>query len=258
MMKWKTFVVGYALALALLLFAQHRPQQTTSATFAHIVDLTHGISSSRAAAASSQALLPQPVSATVSYPQRRTTAIHFPTRLQAPAHYAPGLWTVAQIPPQRLFAPLAVIDVHGQARQNADYQLTVTDIANWEQAHGQIPLGAVVVVRTGWGSRWPSAREYRNRDDHGVSHFPGFSLQAVRFLVQGRKVVGLGTDTASIDPGNVSDSPASDYALSHSVYQIDNLANLAQAPQTGGLALVAPAKLQGRSQAPTRVLALAK
>ncbi|HEU5337530.1 MAG TPA: hypothetical protein VFU27_16295, partial [Terriglobales bacterium] len=86
----------------------------------------------------------------------------------------------------------------------------------------------------------------------------GFSLQAVQFLVQGRKAVGLGIDTAGIDPGDLPHSPAAKYALSHSVYQIDNLANLAQAPETGGLALVAPAKLQDRSQAPTRVLALAK
>jgi kynurenine formamidase len=134
----------------------------------------------------------------------------------------------------------------------------VTDIAKWEHTHGQIPLGAVVMARTGWAARWPSARAYRNPDDHGVSHFPGFSLQAVSFLVQGRKVVGLGIDTPSIDPGDAPNPAAADYALSHSVYQIDNLANLAQAPETGGLALVAPAKLQDRSQAPTRVLALAK
>ncbi len=62
MMKWKTFVVGYALALALLLFAQHRPEQRPPATFTQIIDLTHGMSSTRAAAVSSHALLPQPVS----------------------------------------------------------------------------------------------------------------------------------------------------------------------------------------------------
>lgn len=256
MMKWKTFVVGYALALALLLFAQHPPEQRTPATFTQIVDLTHSMGSAPAAAESSHALLPQPVS--LSYSAAPARATHFPTRLQAPARYAPGLWTVAQIPPQRLFAPLAVIDVHSQALQNPDYQLTVTDISKWEQAHGQIPLGAVVIVRTGWAARWSSPRAYRNLDDRGVPHFPGFSLQVVQFLVQGRQVVGLGTDAASIDPGDVTDSPATEYALSHSVYQIDNLANLAQAPETGGLALVAPAKLQGRSQAPARVLALAK
>jgi len=262
MMKWKTFVVGYALALALLLFAQHRPEQSQqSSTFSRIVDLTHSISGSRASLPpSSQILLPRPVSAVIRNGNTGSAESRFATRLEAPANYAPSLWTVAQIPPERLFAPLAVIDVRAQARRNPDYQLSVTDIAEWEKVHGQVPLGAVVMARTGWDTRWNSRRAYRNDDSRGVPHFPGFSLQAVRFLVEGRNVVGLGIDTASVNSGDVSNlpSPVRNYALSHSVYQVANIANLGQAPETGGLVLVAPAKLQDSSQAPVRVLALAR
>lgn len=262
MMKWKTFVIGYALALALLLFAQRRPgTPQPPSTFAHIVDLTHSISGVRAPLSpASQTLVPQPISAVVRYSNSGTAASHFATRLEAPAHYAPGLWTVAQIPPERLFAPLAVIDVRSQAARNPDYQLSVTDIAAWEKIHGQIPQGAVVMARTGWGTRWSSPRAYRNSDNRGVPHFPGFSLQAVRFLVEGRNAVGLGIDTPSVNSGDLSNSssPVRNYALSHSVYQIANVANLGQAPQTEGLVLVAPAKMQDSSQAPVRVLALAR
>ncbi|HKU21914.1 MAG TPA: cyclase family protein [Terriglobales bacterium] len=262
MMKWKTFVIGYALALALLLFAQHRPEQSRqSSTFAHIVDLTHSISaSSTPRSPASQTLLPRPISAVVRYGSRGKAATKFATRLEAPAHYAPALWSVAQIPPERLFAPLAVIDVRAQVRRNQDYQLTVTDIAEWERIHGQIPQGAVVMARTGWDTRWASPGSYRNNDGGGVPHFPGFSLQAARFLVEGRNVVGLGIDTASISSGDTSNSFSTvrNYTLSHSVYQIANVANLGQAPPSGGLVLVAPAKLQDSSQAPARVLALAR
>ncbi len=259
MMKWKTFVIGYALALALLLFAQHRPERPTqTGSFAHIVDLTQGISRGKTTVSQvSHGVMPQPISAVVRYGSDRTSDEHFPTRLQAPARYAPGLWTVDQIPPERLFAPLAVIDVRAQVRHKPGYQLSVADIANWEQAHGQIPQGAVVMVHTGW-AHWDSPREYRNDDRHGAPHFPGFSVQAVKFLVQGREVVGLGIDTASLDSGDASNSAASNYCLSHSVYQIENIANLGKAPEAGGLALVAPAKLQGSSSAPVRVLALAR
>ncbi|HSB77000.1 MAG TPA: cyclase family protein [Terriglobales bacterium] len=259
MMKWKTFVIGYALALALLLFAQHRPQQAQPGTFAHIVDLTHDITSGPAPHAGGQNPVPQPVAAVLRHGSRNAAG-RFSTRLEAPANYAPELWTVAQIPPERLFAPLAVIDVRPQTRRSPDYQLTVTDIANWEQAHGQIPQGAVVMARTGWAERWNSPRLYRNADIHGAPHFPGFSLQAARFLVQGRHAVGLGIDTASVDGGDASgfSSPVRDFVLSHSVYRIANIANLAQAPETGGLVLVAPAKLQNSPQAPVRVLALAR
>lgn len=263
MMKWKTFVIGYALALGLLLFAQHRPEQAPQpATFAHIVDLTHSIHRGTATApqiSQSLTLRPKPVAAVTRYGNTQANpALRFPTLLDAPAHLASSLWTVDQIPPERLFAPLAVIDVHLQASRNFDYQLTVTDIAKWEQSHGQIPQGAVVMARTGWSQRWNSASEYRNQDSRGVSHYPGFSLQAVQFLVQGRNVVGLGIDSAGMDGGERVESPVRDYALSHSVYQIENVANLELAPESGGLVLVAPSKLQGSSSAPVRVMALAK
>lgn len=260
-MKWKTFVIGYALALALLLFAQHRPEQALRpATFAHIVDLTHSIHGGTATAQTSHnfPLRPKPVAAVTRYGNVASSPVlRFPTRLDAPAHVAGSLWTVDQIPPERLFAPLAVIDVRSQSGRDSDYQLTVTDIANWEQAHGQIPQGAVVMARTGWAQRWNST-QYRNQDSRGVSHFPGFSLQAVQFLVQGRNVVGLGIDTASTDGGHSADFLVRNYALSHSVYQIENVANLGLAPENGGLVLVAPAKLQGSSSAPVRVMALAR
>jgi kynurenine formamidase len=262
MMKWKTFVIGYALALALLLFAQHRPEQAVApAVFTRIVDLTHSIGSGAATTTISHnlPLQPQTIAAVAGYPrERKISPQRFPTRLDAPANAVPGLWTVDQIPPERLFAPLVVLDVRAQAAKNPDYQLSVADVANWEQAHGQIPQGAVVMARTGWALRWPSPQQYRPVDGRGVAHFPGFSLQAARFLIQGRNVVGLGIDTASVDPGNAMQSPVRQYSATHSVYQIANVANLAEAPGTGGLVLVAPAKLQGGYAAPVRVLALGK
>jgi kynurenine formamidase len=262
MMKWKTFVIGYALALALLLFAQHRPEQPAQpASFAHIVDLTHSINRSRIAnsqLSQDSPLRPMPVAALARNGAEDSPAVNFPTRLDAPARFAGSLWSVDQIPPERLFTPLAVIDVRAQVQRDPDYELSVTDIANWEQAHGQIPQGAVVMARTGWAERWNSPRAYRNEDSRGRAHFPGFSLQAAQFLVQGRNVVGLGIDTASIAARDAAGSPVRSFTLSHSVYQLQNIANLAQAPAAGGLVLVAPAKLQGSASAPARVLALAR
>jgi kynurenine formamidase len=262
MMKWKTFVIGYALALALLLFAQHRPEQAAQpATFAHIVDLTHSINRSKTASSQlsqSFPLQPMPIAAVAGNSAEASTGVRFPTRLDAPARFSGSLWSVDRIPPERLFAPLAVIDVRAQVRQDPNYELSVTDIAKWEQAHGQIPQGAVVMAHTGWAERWNSPRAYRNEDRRGLARFPGFSLQAAQFLVQGRNAVGLGIDTASIAAGDAVNSPVRTFTLSHSVYQLQNIANLSQAPASGGLVLVAPAKLQGSSSAPARVLALAR
>ena len=82
------------------------------------------------------------------------------------------MWTVDQIPPQRLVAPLVVIDVHGKAANDPDYQVSLDDLANWEHDNGPVPPGAVVMARTGWAARWDSMKDYRNADDKGAMHFP--------------------------------------------------------------------------------------
>ena len=43
-MKIQKFVIGYVLALALLLFAQQRPATTQAAGFREVADLTHSLS----------------------------------------------------------------------------------------------------------------------------------------------------------------------------------------------------------------------
>ena len=133
---------------------------------------------------------------------------HFGTLVDAPAHFVRGLWTVDQIPPERLIAPVVVLDLSAKASTNADYQLSVEDVADWEKTHGAIPQNGVVMLMTGWESRWNSAKEFRNADRKGMMHFPGYSLDAARFLVEARGVMGLGIDTLSVDYG-----PSSDFSV---------------------------------------------
>jgi kynurenine formamidase len=89
-------------------------------------------------------------------------------------------------------------------------------------------------------------------------HFPGYSLDAARFLVEGRNVFGLGIDTLSADCGTSPDFPVHHYALAHSVYQLEDVANLDRVPSTGAIVVVAPMKLEGGSGSPVRILALVK
>src|ERR1700745_1234821 len=178
-MRIKTVVIGYALALALLLFAQHRPDATQPGSFTGVVDLTHPLRSHQDGA-DKLAASPVRSAAIVQKMELRhiSTAASSNTNIDAPAHLVRGMWTVDQIPPERLIAPLAVLDVTAQTQRNADYEVSVEDIAPWEQIHGEIPAGAVVLARTGWGGRWTSPAEYRNADKKGVMHFPGYSADA--------------------------------------------------------------------------------
>ena len=134
----------------------------------------------------------------------------------------------------------------------------MAEIAAWEDVHGMIPNASVVCAYTGWEDRWNSMNEYRNeRSDH-LTHYPGFSLDAVKFLVKSRGAVGLGIDTMSAEKGATTTYPVHQFTAKEGVYHLENLANLALVPPTGAIVVVAPIKLEAGSGGPARVLALVK
>lgn len=180
---------------------------------------------------------------------------HYGTHLDAPAHFAAGTATVDQIPAKKFFGPAVVLDARGEAAKDADYRLPAARIAEWERAHGRIPQGAVVLLRTGWSARWPDAQKYRNQDKQGKMHFPGFSDEAAKVLIE-RGVSGLGCDTLSVDYGASEDFSVHHLALGAGLYHLENLADLSEVPEAGAFLVVAPIKLEGGSGGPVRVFAL--
>jgi len=156
---------------------------------------------------------------------------------------------------KQLFGPAVVLDVRAESAKDPDYQLAPARVEEWEKRHGRIPEGAIVLLRTGWASRWPDARKYRNQDAQGKMHFPGFSLEAGKLLVE-RKVSGLGCDTMSVDYGASGDFAVHHLALGAGLYHLENLVDLGALPETGAFLVVAPIKLEGGSGGPVRVFAL--
>lgn len=241
-MKFRTFVIGYALALAVFLFAKrHTDIPQPASDFRSVVDLSRGIDLPDASWASFGI---RPVAA-----QSNANFVYDGTYIEAPAQFAPGLWTVDQIPGNRLIAPLVVLDVRAGAQNNPDYQVSVEDIATWEQSHGEIPTGSIVIADTGWQS---------HREAHEGSRHPGYAVDAAQFLVEGRNILGLGIDTASVDAHASRDFPVRKHTLAHSVYQLENVANLDAIPPNGSIVVIAPVKLQGAKAAPVRMLAMVK
>ncbi len=263
MIRWKTFAIGCSLALALLLIAQRKPSMPGLNTYRAVIDLTHDLNDRSPNWEGTQKSPFQAhevgnIERDGYYSRVFTTQEHFGTHLDAPAHFAKGMWTVGQIPVERLVRPLVVLDVRNKARNNADYEISVQDVADWESAHGEIPAGAVVMAYTGWDERWNSQKEFRNVGADHLSHYPGFSLEAAEFLVKTRDVVGLGIDTMSVDIGASSTYPVHLFTSKQSVYHLENVANLGLVPPTGATVVVAPIKLEGGSGGPARVLALVK
>jgi kynurenine formamidase len=180
---------------------------------------------------------------------------HYGTHLDAPIHFPPGKTTVDQIPVNQLFGMAVVLDVRAEGVADVDYQLPTARISEWEKRHGQIPEGAIVLLRTGWASRWPDTESYRNEDAAGRMHFPGFSVEAVEQLID-RKVSGIGCDTISVDCGASEQFEVHRVALGAGLYHLENLSDLSELPEKGAFLVVAPIKLEGGSGGPVRVFAL--
>jgi kynurenine formamidase len=187
-----------------------------------------------------------------------TTQEHYGTHLDAPAHFAKGMWTVEQIPPERLVQPLVVLDLRVKAKNNPDYEISAEDVADWESAHGPVPSGAVVMAHTGWDARWNSQKQFQNLGSDHMPHYPGYSVETAKFLVKARDVVGIGIDTMSVDIGATTTYPVHQFTSKENVYHLENVANLTLAPPAGATIVVAPIKLENGSGGPVRLLALMK
>ncbi|MEO8604123.1 MAG: cyclase family protein [bacterium] len=186
-------------------------------------------------------------------------AEHGGTHMDAPAHFAEGKATIDQVPPSAGIGPLVRVDVSAAATKDADYRLTREDLAGWEAAHGRIPRGAIVVMYSGWGARWPDKQRYLGTDvagDVANLHFPGFSQAAVEFLVRERDINAIGVDTPSIDYG-----PSTDFIV-HRVINgankpgFENLAHLERVPDSGATLIALPMPIAGGSGGPLRAVAV--
>ena len=181
------------------------------------------------------------------------------THVDPPAHFIRGLRTVDQINLQEMVLPLVVIDVHAEAAKNPDYTLSLERVKKWEADHGPIPSGAFVAMRTDWSKRWPDTNAMANKDEKGISHYPGWTMEALKYLYEERKITASGHETTDTDPGvatSKNDYSLEAYLLGTNHYQIELLANLDQVPESGALVIVSFPKPKGGSGFPARVFAI--
>jgi kynurenine formamidase len=225
-MRIRSFIIAYALVLAILLFADRRPGPKQSDRYSHVVDLTDG--------------------QTAAAPQ--ATATESRTRIIAPATLIPGTWTAGQIPPDRLIAPLVVVDLN--RAPDSGPQISLDDIAAWEAQHGAIPQGAVVAIRRA------DSHDALSTNDLSTAPFP-IARDAALFLVDARYTIGFAfaVDTP-VDL--TSDRTLARQLALHGSYVLEGAARFTSLPATGSLIIVAPAKNKKPGKAPVRILAMVR
>src|SRR4051812_19830817 len=84
----------------------------------------------------------------------RIATDQFGTQLDPPAHWAPEYAGIDELPATYAVRPLVVISIVPQLKQDPKYALQVSDVQAFEKAHGRIPAGSVVMVRSDWSKKW--------------------------------------------------------------------------------------------------------
>jgi len=185
---------------------------------------------------------------------------HGGTHLDAPIHFGEGRQTVDQIPLDQLTGLAVMVDVSATVWTNRDHEVTVDDFKNWERKHRRIRTESIVLIRTGFGERWPDAERYLGTTAKGPEavkelHFPGLHPDAARWLVSDRKVKAVGIDTASIDHGPSRLFESHRVFCERNIPVFENVANLHQLPPTGAYVIALPMKIKEGSGAPLRIIA---
>jgi kynurenine formamidase len=160
---------------------------------------------------------------------------HTGTHWGAPGHFNAGEPLADDLDVNDLYLPAVKVDVRSRCAGKPDYEVTVADLEDFERRYGRIPPASMVIIWTGWESRWGTPA-FANLDSAGVPHHPGFAVAAVRWLIDTGRIGhtgGTGTDTFGPDPGRDRT-----YAVSKLVYRrhrvsLEALANLAGLPPTG-------------------------
>ncbi|MEQ8186713.1 MAG: cyclase family protein [Candidatus Eremiobacterota bacterium] len=193
------------------------------------------------------------------YAQYYCHAGQWGTHVDPPVHFAKGLRTVDQIDVKEMIMPLVVIDVHEKVEKNPDYTITMDDVKAWEEKYGTIPESAFVAMRSDWSKRWPDMNAMENKDIEGISHYPGWSMEVLKYLYEHVKITASGHETTDTDPGlstSKDDYTLETYILKQNHYQIELITNLDKVPESGAIVVVSFPKPEGGSGFPARIFAI--
>lgn len=199
------------------------------------------------------------------YMQNWTFGEHSGTHVDVPGHFRSGGRLLPQITPAELVGlPVAMVDVSARVPQSSDVgsteldiEVTVEDLRRYEARYGQIPRGAAVLMYSGWESRLPlGAAAYRGEDAAGGFHFPGWSAEAVAWLLERRGVATVGVDTLSLDPGRSHTLDVHHLLLGDADrVGLENVAGLRTVPPRGAELMIGVVPLEDGSGGPCRLLA---
>ena len=184
----------------------------------------------------------------------------FGTHIDFPSHFVPGRETSDQYGVQDLIFPLCVIDITDKVAEDIHYAVTAEDIKAYEAEYGPIPDGAFVALRTDWYKRWPDMDALSGIAEDGSENFPGWSMDALKYIYEERNAAANGHETldtdASVLAGEAGDLACERYVLDKGKLQVEVLCNLDKVAPAGAVVMVSYPRIEGATGLPARVWAI--
>ena len=170
------------------------------------------------------------------------------THVDPPAHFHENGITLDQIPLREMILPLVVLDITPQLATDPNHAITVQDILEWEKKHGRVPEGAFAALRTDMYKDWGNPERFKRYP------FPAWSLAAVQFLFEQRRITAIGHESLDTDITPTLDSEK--WVLGRGRYQIEVMAHLDEVPPAGALIVVTWPKVANGLGFPARAFAI--
>lgn len=165
---------------------------------------------------------------------------HVGTHVEAPLHFLADGADTAGIAIERLMGPAIVLDFRNKQVNEA---ITLADI----QASGDILVGDRVLTMTGRHT------QYRTPHSHDR---PYITEEAMRWLVEDRKIASFGTDSSGFEVRGVTNYPNHRLLNNAGIPALECLTNLVELRAQRIYLIALPIPVKGLDASPVRAIAI--
>ena len=184
----------------------------------------------------------------------------FGTHIDFPGHFVKGLPLSEDFDAESGVWPLCVIDITDKVAKDPTYAATAEDVKEYEAKYGPIPDGSFVALRTDWYKNWPDMDALSGIAADGSENFPGWSMDALKYIYEVRHAAASGHETldtdASKEAAKAGDLACERYILGLGKLQIEVLCNLDKVAPAGAVLFAAWPRIEQATGLPVRVWAI--
>ncbi len=184
----------------------------------------------------------------------------FGTHIDFPGHFVKDAPLSEAYGVEQAVFPLCVVDITDKVAKDPRYAVTPEDIKAYEAEYGPIPDGAFVALRTDWFKRWPDMDALSGIAEDGSENFPGWSLDALKYIYEERSAAANGHEAldtdASAEAAKAGDLACERYVLAKGKLQVEVLCNLDQVAPAGAILFAAWPRIEQATGLPVRVWAI--